>query len=185
MEDTRRGLKLSPELGAPRIGAEEWRFVFAVAMKFVKNEVEAEDVAQDALLLAHRHRKSFRGQSKYSTWLYRVASTTALMHLRTKKRRRKEISTSQLGADEQNWLDTLICGGPSPERICASREELEQVDECLCQLGKKYAQLLRLRWYEGCSDRELSTRLELPITTVKNRTFRARRHVLSEYGLAA
>ncbi len=180
MKDSRRLLELSPKLG-PR----ERHFVFAVAMKIVKSEVEAEDVAQDALLLAHRHRESFRGQSKYSTWLYRVAVTTALMHLRTKRRKRREISTSQLDDDEQHWLEALECRGPSPEQICASREELANVERCLDLLGSKYARLLRLRWYEGCSDRELSSRLGLPLTTVKNRTFRARRHVLSEYGQAA
>ncbi len=180
MSESARPLKLTPDLGS-----EERQFVFAVAMKFVKNEVEAEDVAQDALLLAHRHRNSFRGQSKYSTWLYRVAVTTALMHLRSKKRKRREISTSQLGSDEQNWLETLEHRGPTPEQICASRQELLQVEETLNRLGQKYARLLRLRWYEGCSDKELSSRLNLPLTTVKNRTFRARRHVLSEHCQAA
>jgi RNA polymerase sigma-70 factor (ECF subfamily) len=181
MMDSSKGLlSLSPQLGAP-----ERSFVFAVAMKIVKNEIEAEDVAQDALLLAHRHRQSFRGQSKYSTWLYRVAVTTALMHLRTKRRKRREISTSQLGENEQHWLEALECKGPSPEQICASRQELANVERSLERLGSKYARLLRMRWYEGCSDRELSSRLDLPLTTVKNRTFRARRHVLSEYCQAA
>jgi RNA polymerase sigma-70 factor (ECF subfamily) len=180
MDKTGRRLEMSPNLGE-----RERRFVYAVAMKFVKNEVEAEDVTQDALLLAHRHRASFRGQSKYSTWLYRVATTTALMHLRSKKRKSREVSTSQLGANDQNWLETLEFRGPTPEQICASRQELVQVEACLRRLGDNYADLLRLRWYEGCSDKELSKRLKLPLTTVKNRTFRARRHVLSEYGQAA
>lgn len=180
MTDDRRPLNLSPELGT-----EERNFVFAVAMKFVKDEIEAEDVAQDTLLLAHRHRKSFRGQSKYSTWLYRVAVTTALMHLRSKKRKGREISCSQLGDNEQNWLEAMESRSPSPEQVCSSRQELAQVERSLERLGNKYARLLRLRWYEGCSDRELSNRLDLPLTTVKNRTFRARRHVLSEYGEAA
>jgi RNA polymerase sigma-70 factor (ECF subfamily) len=151
----------------------------------VKNEIEADDVAQDALLLAHRHRASFRGQSKYSTWLYRVAVTTALMHLRTKRRKGREISCSQLGEGEQSWIEALESKAPSPEQICASREELAEVDCCLDKLGSKYARLLRLRWYEGCSDRELAAKLNLPLSTVKNRTFRARRHVLSEHGQAA
>ena len=51
-------------------------------MKYVRNETDAEDVTQDALLLAHRYRDSFRGESRYSTWLYRVTATAALMFLR-------------------------------------------------------------------------------------------------------
>jgi RNA polymerase sigma-70 factor (ECF subfamily) len=170
---------------SPRLSQRERDFVFAVAMKFVKNEVEADDVAQDALLLAHRHRDSFRGQSKYSTWLYRVAVTTALMHLRSKKRKRREVSTSQLGDNERDWVVTLESKAPSPERRCAGREALAQVDRTLTKLGSKYVKLARMRWYEGCSERELSQRLGLPLTTIKNRTFRARHHVLSECRQAA
>src|SRR5262245_62422528 len=64
----------------------ERELAFSVAMKYVKDEDEAADVAQDALLLAYRHRGSFRGDSRFTTWLYRVAATTALMHLRKKRR---------------------------------------------------------------------------------------------------
>lgn len=170
---------------SPRLGSRERDFVFAIAMKFVKNEAEAEDVAQDALLLAYRHRESFRGQSKYSTWLYRVAVTTALMHLRSAKRKRREISTSELPEGERDWIEALESRTPSPEARCASRQELARVDELLVELGNKYAKLLRLRWYEGYSERELCQRLDLPLTTVKNRSFRARRHVLSECRQAA
>ena len=61
-------------------------YVKSVAMKYVRNETDAEDVTQDALLLAHRYRDSFRGDSRYSTWLYRVTATAALMFLRRQRR---------------------------------------------------------------------------------------------------
>ena len=66
----------------------EREFVYSVAMKYLKDRDEAADVTQDALLNAFRHRKSFRGDSRFTTWLYRVAATTALMHLRKKRRAR-------------------------------------------------------------------------------------------------
>ena len=69
-------------------------YVKSVAMKYVRNEQDAEDVAQDALLLAHRYRNSFRGESRYSTWLYRVTATAALMFLRRQKRIAREIPAS-------------------------------------------------------------------------------------------
>src|SRR6266508_1266027 len=69
-----------------RFGEREREYVFSVAMKYVKDEDEAADVAQEAMLLAYRHRASFRGDSRFTTWLYRVAATTALMHLRKKRR---------------------------------------------------------------------------------------------------
>ena len=50
--------------------------MYGVAMKYMKDEEKAHDVTQDALLLAYRHRASFRGDSRFTTWLYRIAATT-------------------------------------------------------------------------------------------------------------
>ena len=63
-------------------------------MKYVRNEQDAEDVTQDAMLLAHRYRDSFRGESRYSTWLYRVTATAALMFLRKQRRLSREVPAS-------------------------------------------------------------------------------------------
>lgn len=170
---------------SPKLGEDERDFVFAIAMKFVKDEIEADDVAQDALLLAHRHRHSFRGQSKYSTWLYRVATTTALMHLRTKKRKSRELLHSQLAGDETSWLESLESTAPTPEEATRNREELASILESIDKLGPKYSKLLELRWFSGYSERELSKQLQLPLTTVKTRSFRGRQQILSSHRLAA
>src|SRR6187549_4040625 len=69
-------------------------YVKSIAMKYVRNEQDADDVAQDAMLLAHRYRDSFRGESRYSTWLYRVTATAALMFLRKQRRLSREIPAS-------------------------------------------------------------------------------------------
>src|SRR3954453_7027072 len=75
-----------------RFTAKEREFVYGVAMKYMKDEEKAHDVTQDALCLAYRHRASFRGDSRFTTWLYRIAATTALMHLL--KDRRVPLMTS-------------------------------------------------------------------------------------------
>src|SRR3954468_12923899 len=69
-------------------------YVKSIAMKYVRDDQDAEDVTQDALLLAHRYRASFRGESRYSTWLYRVTATAALMFLRRQRRLSREVSAS-------------------------------------------------------------------------------------------
>ena len=74
----------------------------AHAMKYVRNEQDADDVAQDALLLAHRYRESFRGESRYSTWLYRVAANHCKNRIKYLSRRNR---TSRDG------LDGVIDGG--------------------------------------------------------------------------
>src|SRR6185369_7107519 len=60
----------------------ERQFVYSVALKYMRSRESAEEVTQDALITAYRHRDQFRGDSKATTWLYRVAATTALMQLR-------------------------------------------------------------------------------------------------------
>jgi len=62
---------------SPALGTAEREYCFAVAMKYVRDEEAAADIAQEALLLAHRHRASFRGDARFSTWLYRIAATSA------------------------------------------------------------------------------------------------------------
>src|SRR5262245_40984820 len=76
---------------SPELSDRERQYVFSVAMKDLKDPAAAEDVTQDALLPPHRHRDSFRGASRFSTWLYRVAATTALMYLRKQRRRGREM----------------------------------------------------------------------------------------------
>src|ERR1043165_2261616 len=94
-----------PDVGSDRTRA----YVRSVAMKYVHNEQDAEDVTQDAMLLAHRYRDSFRGDSRYSTWLYRVTATAALMFLRKQRRTAREIPASGTGADDEStpWLERV------------------------------------------------------------------------------
>src|SRR5438067_12858964 len=82
-------------------------YVKSVAMKYVRDPEDAEDVTQDALLLAHRYRDSFRGESRYTTWLYRVTATAALMFLRRQRRLAREIPASgaQAAEDDSPWLE--------------------------------------------------------------------------------
>src|ERR1700757_2847853 len=63
----------------------EREFVFGVAMKYMKDEEKFADVTQDALLLAYRHRDSFRGDSRLTPWLYRIGATTPLTRVRRER----------------------------------------------------------------------------------------------------
>src|SRR6478736_6065424 len=102
-------------------------YVRSVAMKYVRNDQDAEDVTQDAMLLAHRYRDSFRGESRYTTWLYRVTATAALMFLRKQKRVAREIPSSTSASDDGSpWLDRQ----PSPRDVrgeLAARHELDGI----------------------------------------------------------
>ncbi|HEY3355452.1 MAG TPA: sigma-70 family RNA polymerase sigma factor [Polyangia bacterium] len=151
--------------------ARECDFVYSVALKYLKDEEDALDVAQEALLLAYRNRDQFRGDARFTTWLYRVAATTALMHLR-RQRRRPPVETTSFDDEDQRFEPASP--GPSPEALSASRQTFARYERGLARLGEKYGRIFHMRFVEGYSEGEIARRLGLSAGTVKTRAYRAR-----------
>jgi RNA polymerase sigma-70 factor, ECF subfamily len=166
---------------SPDLGERERQYVFSVAMKYLKDEDAAEDVTQDAMLLAHRHRDDFRGDSRFSTWLYRVAATTALMYLRHKRRKSREV-LSYVRPDEER---DAAHGAPpehadpttgADERVAAC-EGVALLDRRLRAMGERYRDVFWLRFAGGYSEAEIAELLGVQVSTVKTRTHRARKAI--------
>jgi RNA polymerase sigma-70 factor (ECF subfamily) len=159
----------------PDLGPAEREYCYAVAMKYVRDEEAAADVAQEALLLAHRHRDSFRGDSRFSTWLYRIAATTALMWLRRQRRRGRELTALVDGeGDETAALETRESPETDPATLAATHEQMALVERRLGEMGDKYGRIFLMRYLEGYTETEIAERLELSLATVKTRAHRAR-----------
>jgi RNA polymerase sigma-70 factor, ECF subfamily len=154
-------------------------YVRSVALKYVRDEHDAEDVTQDAMLLAYRYRDSFRGESRYSTWLYRVTATAALMFLRKQRRQSREIPAS--GATDEDGTGLLERqAGPTDLRgEVIARRELGTVAEAVAQLGSKYPSVFWKRYGEGRTETEIARELGLSVAAVKTRAFRARQAALA------
>jgi RNA polymerase sigma-70 factor, ECF subfamily len=170
-----------------RFEKREREYVYAVAMKYLKDEEEAADVAQDALLNAFRHRASFRGDSRFTTWLYRVAATTALMHLRKKRRAKAALAPQELSHGGEEAVDPtadLASHGPSPEDEALAHEALLLAGRRLESLGDKYGSIFRMRFADGYSESEIANQLDLNVATVKTRAYRARAALRQELASA-
>ncbi len=153
-------------------------YVHSVAMKYVRNETDADDVTQEAMLLAHRYRSSFRGESRYSTWLYRVTATAALMFLRKHKRSSREIPSSY--ATESDGT-ALLERRPSDADLRAeviARAELGGIEAAVAALGAKYPIVFWKRYGEGRSESEIAQELGISVAAVKTRAFRGRQAAL-------
>lgn len=161
-----------------RFTAREREFVFGVAMKYMKDEEKANDVTQDALLLAYRHRDSFRGDSKLTTWLYRIAATTSLMHLRKDRARPHVVSLAP--EDDEQIVDEPRSLYASPEEEWAATEAVRLAGKRLEQMGDKYGQIFSMRFLEGYTETEIAEKLDLNVSTVKTRAYRARTALKSE-----
>lgn len=157
-------------------------FVYAVARRIVGTSEEAEDVTQEALLLAFRHRDSFRGDSKYRTWLYRIAATTALGHLRRKARSREHLAPT-----EETLAREVPDEAASAEASLGDHEALVLIREALAQLAPKYRDVMMLR--SEVTEAETATRLGISVGNVKIRAHRARKQlrdaVADQFGLGA
>jgi RNA polymerase sigma-70 factor, ECF subfamily len=153
-------------------------YVKSIAMKYVRNDDDADDVAQDALLLAHRYRASFRGESRHSTWLYRVTATAALMFLRRQRRLSREIPCSGT-ADEDGtpWLERHAAPSDVGAQV-AARAELDDMREAVAALGAKYPAVFWKRYGEGRTEGEIARELGLSVAAVKTRAFRSRQAAL-------
>jgi RNA polymerase sigma-70 factor (ECF subfamily) len=81
--------------------------VYALVLKMVDNKEDAEEVAQDTFVKAFKAIKQFKGESKFSTWLYRIAYFTAINHLRKQNRLKTPIDMSSFSANDKSAVDTL------------------------------------------------------------------------------
>ncbi|MEZ4402963.1 MAG: sigma-70 family RNA polymerase sigma factor [Kofleriaceae bacterium] len=160
-------------LDTPRLDAEARSYALAIALRFVKDDVTAaDDIAQDAMLLAHRHLASYRGDARFSTWLYRVTTTAALMHLRRKRRRAGELLAP--AGDDGRWVEALEARDASPERAAAANQTWGRACAGVDRLGPRYREVFALRYGLGLSEREVARRTGLSMATVKTRAHRAK-----------
>ena len=151
---------------------EDRRFVYAVARRIVGSADDAEDVTQDALVLAYRFRDSFRGDSRYRSWLYRIATTTALGHLRRQRRSRSVV----VDADpERDVLERTADPAKSPETVFAEAEHRAMVRRALDELSSSYRSVLLER--VDATEPEVAKRLGISVANVKIRTHRARKQL--------
>jgi RNA polymerase sigma-70 factor (ECF subfamily) len=143
-------------------------FVLCVARRILKCEHAANDAAQDALLAAFRHYASFRGDAAFRTWLYRIAMTTALGHLRKQKRSRED------AVEEIELLPKqLVDPAPRPDENLAASELVARVRALLPQVPAIQREVLALRLADQ-TEGEIAVTLGISVANVKIRAFRAR-----------
>jgi RNA polymerase sigma-70 factor (ECF subfamily) len=157
--------------------------IYRLALKMLQNQQDAEDILQETFIKAFKALPRFEGRSSLSTWLYRIATNEALMHLRRKHPH--HISVEQPSDDEEQPAPLEIvdwCCLPEGELMSAeSRANLEQVIE---KLPHSLRVVFLLRDIEGLSTKEAADVLDLSEGAVKTRLSRARlqlREMLSVY----
>ena len=158
-----------------------WDGLLHMTQRILRNREDAEDAVQTAFLDAFRNLNSFRGHSRFSSWLTRIAMNAALMRLRTSRRKRETSLDEVTETGETPAKFHLVEARPNPEQEYLSKEGRVLIEKGLKKLGPLYVEVLRLRGVQELSAKETAKILELPLGTVKARLHRARtkltRHV--------
>ena len=149
------------------------RKIFRLTMNITRNREDAEDAMQDAFLKSYSHLKTFQGDSRFYTWLVRIAANEALMRLR--KRRPNQFSLDEpIEGDEDLMPRELQDWGPGPEQRFAQTEMREILSSVIDELEPEYRTAFVLRDIEELSTEETADALGISVPAVKSRLLRAR-----------
>jgi len=160
------------------------RNVFRIAQHITQNREDAEDVVQDAFLKAYQNLANFQEQSKFYTWLVRIAVNEALMRLRRRRPERMVSLDEDIKTEEDTMPREVADWAPNPEQLYTQGELKEILGKTIQGLPPSFRTVFVLRDVEGLSTEETAEALDLSIPAVKSRLLRARlqlRERLSKY----
>lgn len=152
-------------------------WVFTLTLRMVGDRAEAEEVAQEVFLKAYRGLRDFKGASRFSTWLYAIASHHCLNHLQARARRPRAAAGGAGGAaadDPPPAVERLADEAPGPDALLERQDLARIIQEELGQLKEEHRMVLILRDIQGLSYEQIAQGLGLELGTVRSRLHRAR-----------
>jgi RNA polymerase sigma-70 factor (ECF subfamily) len=148
--------------------------IFRLANHITQNREDAEDVLQETFMKAYEHLEQFKGDSKFYTWIVRIAVNQALMKLRRRKTDKSVSLDEQIDTGEDTVVREIAAWGEDPEQQF-SREELGEIlDGAIESLEPPYRSVFVLRDVDDLSTEETAEALGLSVPAVKSRLLRAR-----------
>jgi RNA polymerase sigma-70 factor (ECF subfamily) len=150
--------------------------VFRLAYRMTGNQHDAEEVVQEAFLRAYQKLGQFAARSNFGTWVYRIAANYAIDRMRQKQKeeaRRQTPSVEHNDGMENDPMNRVADGAPTPERLTQSIELRKQMEQALAALSHAERTAFVMRHWEGCGIEEISVVLNLNSGAAKNTVFRA------------
>jgi RNA polymerase sigma-70 factor, ECF subfamily len=145
------------------------RPIYALAYRTLGREEDARDVVQEAFLRAFRGLRGFRGQAKFSSWLYRI--TLNLCRDWIRRERRAPVVQAPEGVDPIEMADERMAPTESVEDLVARREMTAAVARALAELPEEQRMAILLKEYHGLTFQEIADQLDCPLSTVKTRLY--------------
>jgi RNA polymerase sigma-70 factor (ECF subfamily) len=157
--------KQDPEKAFRRILEKYQDRIFNLCVYMLRSREDAQDAAQDVFVNAYRSFKNFTPRASLYTWLYRIAVNTCIDYKRKSQR---------LLLNDEATIIEIAAPGPSPEKVCESKEVTAVIQEALEALTPDFRAVIVLREIEGLSYEEIAEVLQISMGTVKSRISRAR-----------
>ncbi|WP_242085377.1 RNA polymerase sigma factor [Aestuariivivens sediminis] len=142
--------------------------VFTLTHRILKNREEAEEVSQDTFVKVYKSLKKFKGDSKFSTWIYKIAYNSSLDRLKKNKKFQHHVAINEFTAHEVKTMDNAL-------KTMEEDERKQAIQDCMALLPGDDAYLLTLYYYEGLSLEEISKTMGLKPNHVKVKLFRSRK----------
>jgi RNA polymerase sigma-70 factor, ECF subfamily len=150
------------------------RKIYRLAKNITRNDEDAEDVLQDAFLKAYTHLDNFKGDSKFYTWIVRIAVNEALMRLRKRKTDRSVPLDEPVELGEETVTREIAVWDDNPEQRYSKEEWRHILDEAIESLKPDFRTVFVLRDIEEMSTEETAETLGISVPAVKSRLLRAR-----------
>jgi len=147
-----------------------WRFI----LKSVHNPQDAEELTQETFISAWRSLQTFRGESKFSTWLLGIALNIARNHCN------RSASRKEVELPEDNVLESLLPQAEDPSELTRSKQMLLELDRAISRLPSELREVVILVRLEDLSLEEAAALLQIPLGTVKSRLSRARERLTDD-----
>jgi RNA polymerase sigma-70 factor (ECF subfamily) len=150
------------------------RKIFRLTMNITRNREDAEDAMQDAFLKSYAHLKDFAGDSRFYTWLVRIAANEALMRLRKRRPNQFSLDEPIPGENEDLIPQDIQDWGPSPEQRYGQTEMHQILNGAIDELSPDFRTVFVLRDVEKLSTEETAKIVGISVPAVKSRLLRAR-----------
>lgn len=148
--------------------------VFGFCLRLLDDAAEAEDVAQDVFLTLYRYAAHFRGESRFSTWLFRIAKNQSLNRLKYLERRGRQAQRALGDTQEDRIASMTEREERQPDALVEGGQRAAIVQRAIASLPREQRVVLILRDLEDLSYEEISKIARLPVGTVKSRIHRGR-----------
>jgi len=156
--------------------------VLNTCLGFVPNKHDAEDIVQDVFIEVFRSIGKFRGDSKLSTWIYRISTTKCLEHIRAKKRQKRKSFFQSLIGMHENADRIKVYDFNHPGVLLENQERAKVLYEAIEKLPENQRVAFTLHKLEGLSYQEITEIMETSLSSVESLMFRAKKNLKKSLG---